>query len=39
MADLLPDSTLKVYEKAAYRLFATHAGLLTADRREFAVRA
>ncbi|MCX4977756.1 alpha/beta fold hydrolase [Streptomyces sp. NBC_00620] len=34
-AELLPDSTLKVYENAGHGLFATHAGQLTADLREF----
>ncbi|MEU0034181.1 alpha/beta hydrolase [Streptomyces sp. NPDC006333] len=35
-AELLPDSTLKVYENAGHGLYATHADLLTADLREFA---
>ncbi|MFE2133492.1 alpha/beta fold hydrolase, partial [Streptomyces sp. NPDC059466] len=38
-AELLPDSTLKVYENAGHGLYATHADLLTADLREFAARA
>ncbi len=37
--ELLPDSTLKVYENAGHGLYATHADLLTADLREFAARA
>lgn len=35
MAELLPDSTLKVYQNGGHGLFATHAELLTADLREF----
>lgn len=38
-AELLPDSTLKVYENGGHGLFATHADQLTADLREFAARA
>ncbi|MET8101393.1 alpha/beta hydrolase [Streptomyces sp. NPDC005236] len=34
-AQLLPDSTLKVYENAGHGLFATHREQLTADLREF----
>ncbi|MEU6063806.1 alpha/beta hydrolase [Streptomyces sp. NPDC047082] len=34
-AALAPDATLKVYENAGHGLFATHAGRLTADLREF----
>ncbi|MHA5047828.1 alpha/beta fold hydrolase [Streptomyces sp. SD15] len=34
-AELLPDSTLKVYENAGHGLFATHAEQLIADLREF----
>ncbi|WP_339133157.1 alpha/beta hydrolase [Streptomyces sp. f51] len=34
-ADLLPDSTLKVYENAGHGLFATHREQLTADLRDF----
>ncbi|WP_330309323.1 MULTISPECIES: alpha/beta hydrolase [unclassified Streptomyces] len=37
-AELLPDSTLKVYENAGHGLFATHAERLTADLREFITR-
>ncbi|GGW46320.1 arylesterase [Streptomyces lucensis JCM 4490] len=32
---LVPDAVLKVYENGGHGLFATHAGLLTADLREF----
>ncbi|KQV22840.1 MULTISPECIES: alpha/beta fold hydrolase [unclassified Kitasatospora] len=35
-AELIPDSTLTVYQNAAHGLFATHAARLTADLREFA---
>ncbi|MDX6364318.1 MAG: non-heme chloroperoxidase [Streptomyces sp.] len=35
-AELLPDSTLKVYENGGHGLFATHARQLTDDLREFA---
>jgi len=38
-AELLPDSTLEVYENAGHGLFATHAGQLTADLRAFMARA
>lgn len=38
-AALAPDATLKVYENAGHGLFATHAGRLTADLREFMARA
>ncbi|MFB7243617.1 alpha/beta hydrolase [Streptomyces populi] len=34
-AELLPDSTLKVYENAGHGLFATHREQLTADLMEF----
>ncbi|MEU8689364.1 alpha/beta hydrolase [Streptomyces sp. NPDC048665] len=34
-ARLVPDGTLKVYERAGHGLFATHADRLTADLREF----
>ncbi|MFF4559881.1 alpha/beta fold hydrolase [Streptomyces sp. NPDC001435] len=34
-AALAPGATLKVYENAGHGLFATHAGRLTADLREF----
>jgi pimeloyl-ACP methyl ester carboxylesterase len=37
-AELLPDSTLKVYEHGGHGLFATHADQLTADLREFTAR-
>ncbi|MFF4345846.1 alpha/beta fold hydrolase [Streptomyces sp. NPDC001530] len=37
-AQLLPDSTLKVYENAGHGLFATHAEQLTDDLREFMAR-
>ncbi|MEV0977131.1 alpha/beta hydrolase [Streptomyces sp. NPDC049915] len=35
-AELAPDATLKVYDNGGHGLFATHAGQLTADLREFA---
>ncbi|MGQ4387739.1 alpha/beta fold hydrolase [Streptomyces sp. SAS_270] len=38
-AELLPDSTLKIYENAGHGLFATHAEQLNADLREFMARA
>jgi len=38
-AELLPDSTLKVYENAGHGLFTTHAEQLNADLREFMARA
>ncbi|MEU8980815.1 alpha/beta hydrolase [Streptomyces sp. NPDC048309] len=37
-AELLPDSTLKVYQNAGHGLFATHAEQLLTDLREFMAR-